>query len=100
MEKVDYIKALSGNNPNFTDDVIEVQLETAKNMILNFCHIKDVPEELNSVQVQLALKLLNRMGQEGSLSYSEGGTSLSFDELLTKDIKAQLYAYRIPKGAV
>lgn len=101
MSALDTLKAFAGSNPNFTDEILSAQLETAKRMILNFCHLDELPVALETVQVTLALHLLNRMGQEGSKSYSEGGISHSFDDLLTADVKSQLYAFRkLPKAVV
>lgn len=68
--------------------------EDGAECIKNFCHIDDVPQELIGVQANIALKYYNRMGQEGSKSYSEGGKAQSFDEILTPDIKRVLYGYR------
>ena len=101
MSAFDMLKAIAGGNPNFADELLEAQLETAKRMILNFCHLDSLPTELEAVQATLATHLLNRMGQEGSKSCSEGGISTSFDDLLTADIKSQLYAFRrFPKAVV
>ena len=94
MQLLDNLKLLTGNNPNFTDDILSFHLEGAKNTILNYCHLENVPVELEHVQIEIALKRLNRMGQEGSENYSEGGISQSFDDVLTKDIKSQLHAFR------
>ena len=94
MDKKKKLALLLGENPNFTDDLLYLQLDMAERAILNFCHIDTLPEELGNVQVSIALKMCNRMGQEGSKSYSEGGASQSYDEILTPDIKSQLYGYR------
>lgn len=94
MDKMDKLAILAGNNPNFTVEILEIQLAFAEREILNFCHIDSLPAELDYVQIQIALKLLNRMGQEGTNSYAEGGVSQSFDNILTEDIKRQLYAFR------
>lgn len=94
MDKKEKLSVLAGNNPNFTDECLTFQLESAENMILNFCNIDSMPERLENVQLQLALKLLNRMGAEGSTSYSEGGQTQSFDDVLTPDILKQLYPFR------
>ena len=72
----------------------ETLLELSKQDILNFCHIEELPAELEDVQLKIAVKYYNRMGQEGSSSYSEGGKSQSFEDLFTPDIKRQLYRFR------
>lgn len=94
MALTETLRGLCNENANFTDAILDFQLEAAGNDILNYCHIENVPKELEHVQIELALKRLNRMGQEGSKSYSEGGMSGSFDEYLTDDIKAQLRKFR------
>ena len=70
-------------------------LERAKSVICNYCHIDSVPEQLEDLQVDLALKFYNRWGQEGSSSYSEGGKSQTFEEILSPDVRRQLYKYRV-----
>lgn len=72
----------------------ELFLNMAKNDILNFCNIEGVSPGLEDVLIKIALKYYNRWGKEGALSYSEGGQSQAFDDILTPDIKSSLYAYR------
>lgn len=94
MDLLNKLQQLCGENQNFTEEILTIQLEAAKCDILNYCHIDSVPPGLEQVQLGLALKRLNRMGQEGSKSYSEGAVSAAFDGYLTDDVKAQLQAFR------
>lgn len=76
------------------DELADLLITQAKNMVLDFCHIDELPERLCSLVLQTAVKLYNRMGQEGSSSYSEGGKSQSFEEIFSSSDKRLLYAYR------
>lgn len=80
--------------PECDPEVRETFLDMAQEDILNFCNLEAVPQELEDTQVKIALKYFNRWGKEGALSYSEGGQSQAYDDILTQDIKKSLYAYR------
>ena len=80
--------------PDCDDNVREAFLGMAERDILNFCNIESVPAGLEDVQLRIAMKYYNRWGKEGATAYTEGGQSQTFDDILTTDIKENLYAYR------
>ena len=86
------VKALIGEDMD--EAAVKILLADAENIILDFCHIEELPEQLISLKRSIAVKLYNRMGQEGSASYSEGGKSQSFESILTDTDKRLLYRYR------
>lgn len=92
MTAAERFSALLGEEIN--DALAGVLLDEAKQIIINFCHLETMPPGLEGAQARLAVKAYNRMGQEGSASYSEGGKSQSFDALLDADLRRELYAYR------
>lgn len=80
--------------PECSEQLAHSLLEDAENDIKNFCGTDSVPEQLCGIQVNIALSYYNRMGQEGAKSYSEGGKSQSFGDVISPDIKRLLYRFR------
>ena len=93
MTTIEKIKLLVPEEKD--ENILNMLLDRAGKTICNFCNIKSVPEELENVQTDIAVKLYNRMGQEGSTSYSEGGKSQSFDDILSADVRRELYRFRV-----
>lgn len=93
MTATEKIKLLIPEESN--DSMLDLVLERAEKTILNFCHIDTIPYELEDVKVDIAVKIYNRIGQEGSTSYSEGGKSQSFGDILSADVRKELYRFRV-----
>lgn len=91
-ELITEVKTLVGEDAD--EAAIKILLVDAENIILDFCHVEELPERLVTLKRTIAVKLYNRMGQEGSASYSEGGKSQSFESVLTESDKRLLYRYR------
>lgn len=92
MEAAERMKVLVGN---MDDDVRNLLLEAAAEEIRNFCNIDEVPEELIGLQVEMAIRKYNRMGNEGETARSQGGISRSFtDEGITDADKRRMYKFR------
>lgn len=75
----------SKDRDGIDDDFFSAQLETAKHYIMNerfpFVDMKrpyDVEECYQILQVDIALRLFNKMGAEGETSHTEGGTSRGY----------------------
>ena len=93
MTTIEKIKLLIPEEKD--ENLLNMLLERAGKTICNFCKIKNVPEELEDVQIDIAVKLYNRMGQEGSTSYGEGGKSQAFGDILSSDVRKELYRFRV-----
>ena len=63
-----------------TDCIMEL-LDEAKDAVLDLIGRDIMPERLVSVQVELAVIAYNKRGAEGQSSRSEGGISISFEDL-------------------
>mgnify|MGYP004593862703 CR=1 FL=1 len=81
-----------------TKEALSRFLSLAVDMICRYCHISREEyfnlADLRTAAFQIACAIYNRRGVEGCGSYSEGGVSQSYDELLTPDIRRQLAPYR------
>ncbi len=92
MEAAERMKVLV---ENMDDTVRNLLLEAAAEEIRNFCNIGEVPEELIGLQVEMAIRKYNRMGNEGETARSQGGISRSFtDEGITDADKRRMYKFR------
>lgn len=109
MLELGKLKLLLGISGEQQDPLLQFTLDDAKDMILAYCNIKELPEELENTAYRMAMELYRNenLGHEetapGSVSsISEGDTSTSFNtsvsegykDSLLKDYKAALNRYR------
>lgn len=84
--------------PDAADDaLLEELLSGAEGMILACTGRTELPEALESAQVEIAAMLYNRMGMEGESSHSEGNVSRSA-ESLPEYLKRQINPYRLARA--
>ena len=84
--------------PDAKDDaLLEDLLEDAESMILSYTGRDVLLEKLESVQLEIAAMLFNRMGMEGEKSHSEGSVSRSADSL-PEYLRRQLNPWRLAKA--
>ena len=74
-------------------------LEDAEETVLDFIGRDKLPARLDSVVVELAVIAYNKLGAEGASSRSEGGISISFDDL-PPDIRKRLDNYPRKVGVI
>ena len=72
------IKTLLGVTDN--DELIYEITELTKSKILNYINETELPNELEFVLVELAIKRYNRIGSEGIASESVDGKSVSYED--------------------
>lgn len=78
MEVISKFKILSGLSDA---QLIETLWDTAKNRTLELTNRKNYVKELDSICLDIAIIIHNRLGTEGENSRSEGGISISFEDL-------------------
>lgn len=92
MEAYERMKALVGE---IDDDIRYILLDSAAEEIKNFCNIDEVPDELTGLQVEMAIRKYNRLGNEGETARTQGGISRTFtDEGITDADKRRMYKFR------
>ena len=82
-EMLNTLKVMTGENNN---EVLSVYLLIAKDKVLNCLYPyrsdedgeKDVPERYQSVQIEIAVYLLNKRGAEGETVHTENGISRTY----------------------
>lgn len=93
---LDKLKLKLGIIGSESDDLLNLLLDDAQQLVMDYCNRSTVPQELYSVVVKLAVIAYNKQGIEGEQSHSEGSVSRSFG---TDDIPAslqrQLNRYRL-----
>ena len=85
--------------PEGREGYINSLLCEAEYKILDITGRSEVPAQLDSLVVKLAVIAYNKTGSEGESSRSEGGISRAFDDL-PKDDKARLVNYQRKVGTV
>ncbi|KIN80782.1 MULTISPECIES: phage head-tail connector protein [Clostridium] len=107
LEKLKKLLGISLDDDS-KDFSLQFAIEDAKQTIRDYCHIKEIPEELNNTILRMSIDIYrnDNLGEEenplGSISsISEGDTSISyrsanaeFKDSLVKDYKAKLHKYR------
>lgn len=102
------LKVLMGMEGEETDSLLSMALDTAREMICNYCHVEEVPEGLYMAQIRMAAEvyrneLSGEAGGDGVSSVSLGDmtvalgdktVSQNYQESLMKNYKAQLNRYR------
>lgn len=92
MDAFENMKALVGD---IDDATREILLNCVAEEIKNYCNIDEVPEELIGLQVEMAIRKYNRMGNEGETTRTQGGISRTFtDEGITDADKRRMYKFR------
>ncbi|ACQ53978.1 phage head-tail connector protein [Clostridium botulinum] len=110
MAQLEKLKKLLGISldDDSKDFLLEFVLEDIEQIVKDYCHIKEIPEALNTTVLKMAIDMYRNenLGEEestlGSISsISEGDTSVSyrnstteFKDSLIKDYKSQLNKYR------
>lgn len=104
------LKILLGIQDNSKDYVLQLTIDIVTDMVLNYCHIKEIPSGLENIVVSMCIDKYRaeNYGQENSegkvKSISEGDVSVSFGSAFSvsenpsmeflKNYKSQLDIYR------
>ena len=93
MTILENVKELLGNPKNI-DDKLNVIIELTQNRLGNLLSVKEVPEELEYIVIEVSVIRFNRIGSEGVSSHSVEGESMSFNDddfdSYDKDIRSWL----------
>ena len=93
MTILENVKELLGNPKNI-DDILNVIIELTQKRLGNLLSVKEVPEELEYIVIEVSVIRFNRIGSEGVSSHSVEGESMSFNDddfdSYDKDIRSWL----------
>lgn len=85
--------------PASDESFVNSLLSEAEDKILDITGRREVPPQLDSLVVKLAVIAYNKRGAEGEASRSEGGISRAFDDL-PEDDKTRLRNYPRKVGVI
>ena len=100
MNKTGSLRVLLPPDDRSSDLKLEMLLKNAENMLLDYIGRDTLPERLGDMQIQLALEMYNRLGNEGETKRTENDISVSLSSLITDDMKQRLKNYPRKVGAV
>lgn len=93
MTILENVKELLGNPKNI-DNKLNVIIELTQKRLGNLLSVKEVPEELEYIVIEVSVIRFNRIGSEGVSSHSVEGESMSFNDddfdSYDKDIRSWL----------
>ena len=97
MTQIDDVKLITGET---NDDLISVYLGRASDAILNRMYQfnlderpESVPDRYLSLQTQIAVYLINKMGGEGEIRHNENGINREYE---SSDIPESMLKYVSP----
>lgn len=94
-----FVARLGETVPASDNSFVNALLSEAEDKILDITGRNEVPPQLDSLVVKLAVIAYNKRGAEGESSRSAGGISRAFDDL-PEDDKARLVNYPRKVGTV
>lgn len=77
MNQLEKLKRLLNEQEN--DDLLELYLEDAKNIICELRYTYEVEPQYLSTQLKIAMELYSKSGAEGQTSHSENGISRTYE---------------------
>lgn len=81
MQIIDKVKTLIGISDNKQDPQLEVIIENINGHLLYLLEKEEVPQKLQHIVVEIAVRRYNRLGSEGMQSDSVEGHSVTFYDL-------------------
>lgn len=94
MAALERLKAALNSASTPSDGVLAELLQQAEDLIIGYTNRAEMPIGLESVQVQLALQAVNRMGAEGQSERKEGDLTIMFMDV-APSLVLQMNRYRI-----
>ena len=94
MDKITTLKTIVGDE--YTDEMLSVYLEIAKEKILNIAYpydkeIDNVPRKYNLLQIEIATYLIHKRGAEGQTMHNENSIQRLYDNAdLPKSLVSQI----------
>ena len=102
-EKVTFVKALVSNDAmpaEITDELVSVYLALAKDKIIDrlypwgvFAEDVDFPARYDTLQCELASRLILRRGAEGEITHTERNTNRQYASASDDDLLRQVIPY-------
>lgn len=96
-EKIAMVKALIGDDPTATNELIAVYLHLASNKMLERLYPydsekgeSDIPERYDTIQCELSTRLFLRRGGEGEINHEENGVNRNWSSVDDEDILSRL----------
>lgn len=93
IEKLKILIGIQKDDQSY-NELLTLLLFLAGEEIKSFCGIEEIPQELSSTQMEMALIKFNRRGSEGVSTESFGGAAYSYADSYGEHIKAALSRFR------
>lgn len=80
--------------PAIDSQVIGLVIEQAQAFVLDYCNIDEIPEELDSVILDMSKQDINKLLSEGFQSEGAGGSSVSYSTDYTEVVYKRLKKHK------
>ena len=100
-QKITYVQTLCGNDPEATNELVELYLSDAEAAILRrlyrvYGNVPDtavMPSIYDALQCKLAMRYFMRRGGEGEISHAENGVSRIYGSANDEDLLIEVMPY-------
>lgn len=91
---LDKVKILLGIADTSMDTLLSLLIDIAKADAVDYCHLAEYTEELDTPVIKMVIQLYNKRGNEGIQSLSFTGVSESYLSDYSEDVIRQLQRHR------
>lgn len=82
LEKIKALRSIKGEEP---DAVLQIMIEDANSSIKEYCHIKEVPDQLEYITRELVLATFDKDNGGNVASIKRGDTQINYTTFITAD---------------
>jgi hypothetical protein len=96
-ERLKRLKMLLEIEGTDEDELLTLILESTEQKILNYCNIKSLPAELETVLIEMSVDFYNASGGGVPANLQVGDTSVQYrrdEDSIIREYKAQLHRFR------
>lgn len=99
--KIQFVKSMTDET---NDDIVQMFLNIAKEKILNRAYPfgtgdEPLPAKYQSLQLEIAIYLLNKRGAEGEVTHNENGVNRSYESAsVPESMLSQVLPYAVTLG--
>lgn len=94
MSVLENVKIILELEENEKDDLLNIYIQNAQDFIMDYTKMKEIPESLNSIIVEMVVFQFRQKGVENIISEGKGGLSETFITEYPNNIINRLKPYK------
>lgn len=93
---MDTLELLTILHPSIDEDLLALLLNNARQDVMNYCHIQDFPDSIESTLLEMVEENINKLGAQGYQSENTGGNSITYLTDYSDKVYKVLNRYKRP----